>query len=372
VLAAAAGRAPAQAAPADDKGEPGEADKASDAAASAPAEPPPITVSGRVLSRFTAVDDDFNRWSGGFSLDSARVQVNYEWKKLSAEISFEVRGSVRDAYLDLELTDELSLRGGHFKLPATAIERTSTWTLPTIDRPLASAVLDGGLRVSGRRDGAQLTWRQRGGLHAKLEASVAQQLDVNGDERPGFLADEYAGVTATVRGELRPVWVDKGNDVRVGAFAQSRQVNYSASLIDRYWTGGVDLEADLPALGLRLWADVVAGTGHFGRTLAMDDDTPFVVAQAVLGWRRGGADRGKRFVEPFASFAYVNPTTAARGDVLTESKLGVAAGRWKRWRAQAQVAYRTAPEVLPVNLVGFDEVDPIAQRSVTLQLGTAF
>ena len=68
----------------------------------------------------------------------------------------------------------------------------------------------------------------------------------------------------------------------------------------------------------------------------------------------------------------VDPTTNATGDVLTETKVGVAAGRWKRWRAQVQVGYRTAPDVLPVSLVGFDEPDPTAQRSAMLQLGAAF
>lgn len=338
------------------------------------AEPPPITVGGRVLSRFTAVDDDFNPWSGGFSLDSARVQVNYAWKQLSAELSFEVRGSVRDAYLDLEVADDVSVRAGHFKAPASAIERTSTWTLPTIDRPLGAAVLDGGLRISGRRNGAQLTWRQRAGLHPKIEVAVGQALDVNGDDLPRDLTESYAGLMATVRAELRPVWEDKGDDVRVGVFAQNREVNYSSAGIGRYWAGGADLEADLPGVGLRVWADVVAGTGHFASATLMDDATPFVVAHAVIDWRRGGADRGKRFVEPFASFSYVDPSTELADDVLTETKVGVAGGRWKRWRAQAQLGHRTAEPAAATltGLVGIGELDPGPQTSVTLQLGAAF
>jgi hypothetical protein len=338
-----------------------------------------IDVSGRVFLRATAYDDDVNPWIGGFSLDSARLQLDYRWKKrVSAEISAEIRGrgSIRDAYLDVELSRCLTLRAGRFKAPASTIERTSTWTLPTIDRPLGSTVLDGGLAVTGRRNGVGLVWRGGGRLHPRVEATAGQSLDLlTGEELPRPLEDG-AGVMATVRGELRPYTGDDGGEVRIGAFAQNRLVTLPEllghpSVARRYWAGGLDLEADLPGAGLRVWADVIAGSGPFGWVAAADEAVPFVVAQAVIGWRRGGGDRGKKFVEPFASASYVNPNARTKRDVVTEVKVGVAGGRWKRWRAQAQVALQNAEAERPAKLGGFD-VDVDDRVSVTAQLGAAF
>src|SRR5688500_11357963 len=201
-------------------------DKAkADAAAGAPAEPPELEVSGRVFLRGSAYDDDLNPWVAGFSLDSARIQLNYQWRdRVAAEVSAEVRsrGSIRDAFLDIRVNDCTEVRAGRFKQPASAIERTSTWTLPTIDRPITATILDAGMAVSGRRNGIMAIWRQRTGLQPRIEAAVGQSMDLIGEEAPRFV-NEGAGLTATLRGELRPYTHEDGSDVRFGAFGQTRE-----------------------------------------------------------------------------------------------------------------------------------------------------
>lgn len=330
---------------------------------------PEIEVSGRVYARYEAYQDDFNDWSGAFSLPSARVGVKYAWKKrLAAKVSFEARGSVRDAYVDVALTPCLHLRGGRFKVPVSAIERTSTWTLPTIDRTVVSDVLGGGIDMVGRHSGAQLTWEYDAGVHPSVELSLVQAHDVDGNDLGAIRLADGSGVTATLRGELEPV-----KDVKVGAFVQNRDVlytNLNRTELDRYWAGGVDLEAE--AGGLRLWGDVIAGTSHLGTTLAKDTSTPFVAAQLIAGWRAGGKSRGKKYVEPFVAGAMVNPVAVRKHDLVTEVKVGVAAGRWKRWRGQLQLALLNTEYAVPTGLGGVGVPDIADKTTVSVQLGAGF
>jgi hypothetical protein len=109
---------------------------------------PDIEITGRVFFRATAYDDDLNPWIGTLTTPSARLGARYRWKKkLTARISFEARGSLRDAYVEVRLAKALHLRAGRFKLPVSAIERTSTWTLPTIGflRPFFRSHIPSGL-----------------------------------------------------------------------------------------------------------------------------------------------------------------------------------------------------------------------------------
>lgn len=328
-----------------------------------------LELSGRVYARFEAWDDDINDWLGEMSLPSARLGVKYKWKdRVAAKISFEVRGSVRDAYVDVALSGCLTLRAGRFKLPASAIERTSTWTLPSVDRPIGSDVMGGSLGVVGRHIGAGLIWDPGVGIKPKVEVTVSEPFDVSGlpdspveGQRP---LSDYAGAGVTVHGEIEPV-----DGVHLGAFAQNRQVYNGKTAIQRYWTGGVDVEVERG--GLRLWADAIAGTGHFGITTAAPDPTPFVVAQTVLGWRQGGKKPGKRYVEPFVLAAYVNPDADRKDDELMQVAGGVAGGRWKRWRAQLQVTSQQAGDLGVPDLGGVD-VTYADRLSITTQLSAAF
>lgn len=333
-----------------------------------------IAVSGRVFFRATAYDEDANPWLSQLTLASARVGVRYHWKqRLEAKVSFEARGSVRDAYLDVRITDCLHLRAGRFKLPASAIERTSTWTLPTIERTLASEVLGGALGIVGRHHGAQLTWDPGRGIKPKLEVAVAQSFDDGGIELPrqlvcgsedGDACQGGGGLMATARFEIEPV-----DEVHVGAFGQTREGGDYRTGIGRYWAAGIDVEAE--AGGLRVWADAIAGSSHLGTVKASDDDTPFVAAQVIAGYRLGGDKRGKRFVEPYLAAAYINPIASFKGDLVTQVVGGVGAGRWKRWRGQLQAAYQSAQSQRPTSLGGVD-VDFNDRLTLMAQLGAGF
>ena len=92
---------------------------------------------------------------------SARLAARYQWKdrmrvKLSIEAADKV--AVRDAYVALAAADALQITAGRAKLPITVIERASAWTLPTIERGAVAIVLEDGLGLTGRRDGASAEW----------------------------------------------------------------------------------------------------------------------------------------------------------------------------------------------------------------------
>jgi hypothetical protein len=227
------------------------------------------------------------------------------------------------------------------------------------DRPVGSDVLSAGLGVVGRQLGVQLEWEYDAGLHPKVELAVSQPFDLEQIDGPRPLSD-YAGAAVTLRGELEPT-----TDVKVGAFAQNRYAD-DGVMADRYWAGGVDLEAEVA--GLRLWADGIAGTSHLGISA---DAATFVVAQAVAGWRQGGHKQGKRYVEPFVSAGYVDPNLDAEDDQVTQLKAGVAGGRWKRWRAQVQLQLQQVGDTPTAHLGGLN-VSPGDWTAVTAQLGAAF
>ena len=220
-----------------------------------------------------------------------------------------------------------------------------------------------------------LIWKVPAALHPTLEVAAAQSMavgtaDFNGEELPRPLADNYSGVMASARVEVRPYDDGDGGEVHLGAFGQTREVVYTTGGVDRYWAGGVDAEADLPAVGLRVWADVVTGGGHFAASTG-DKHSSFLVAQAVVGWRRGGAKRGKQFIEPFVSGTYGDPSMAVDDDTVSQIVVGLGGGRWKRWRGQVQFAQQLAGTVQPANLAGF-EVTVDDRQTVTAQLGAAF
>ncbi|HVV86364.1 MAG TPA: porin [Kofleriaceae bacterium] len=326
-----------------------------------------LEVSGRVYARATAYDDDINPWIGALSIPSARVGVTYQWKdKVAAKVSFEVKGSLRDAYVDVALTPCLTLRAGRFKLPASGIERTSTWTLPTIDRTVLSDVLGGSLGAIGRRVGAQLTWKYDAGLHPKVEAAVAQAYDLNGDLLARPLSDGM-GAIATLHGELRPA-----EAVKVGAFVQDRTTDYPGGS-DQFWTGGVDLAVEQG--GLRIWADGFGGTSHFALKTWKEADQPFVAGQLIAGWRAGGRKQGKRYLEPFVLAAYLNPDTGHKHDDVSQVGGGLSGGRWKRWRAQVEAVVQSTAYHTPPGIGGYDKAAGINlddRTTIEAQLSAAF
>lgn len=350
---------------ADDKGEKADQGKGDDQTAAAP---PPVTLGGRVFARAEASETDLVPWTGELSLASARLGASYRWKdRLRVKVALEAAGgaSVRDAFVETWPGGGVAVRAGRFKGLASVIERESAWTLPTIGRGAIAEVLEDGITLSGRRDGLQVAWAPAGG-EVRMLAVLSQSMSTTG-EAPARPLSDGGGVAAALRGEVALC-----PGLRLGVVGSNREVNY-VNDVRRYWAGAVDAEVDLrdAGLGLRLWADVVVGESHLGATTAGDPVTGFVAGQLIAGWRFGGAKKGKPYVEPYLLGAYLNPSWQVRRDDVTDAVVGVAAGRWKRWRGQAQLSVVNARARRPGGLAGVG-VDLDDRVTASLQLGAAF
>jgi hypothetical protein len=326
-----------------------------------------LSFAGRVFTRVTATSVDGAPWTGAVALDSARIAVNHIWKeRVRTKVSIEAANGpeVKDAFVDIAASDCLSIRAGRFKVPISALEQASAWTLPTIDRGVVAKILEDGVALTGRRDGVQATWSPT--LTTRLVASLAQSTSTDGTA-PAQLLSEGAGVAAAVRLEH-----DVAAGVRVGVVGVNREI-LDGSTARRYWAGGADVEIDraFGGRGLRVWADVLAGQSHLGTLIAGTERTKFVSAQGAVGFRFGGKKKNKRYIEPFALGGFFNPSIDKKGDDLSEIIAGVAAGKWKRWRGQGQLSVVTARGLQPSGIGGANVSIPDA-ISFTFQLGAAF
>jgi hypothetical protein len=320
----------------------------------APKEKEPLSFAGRVFARFTAMSIEDSPYTGELSLDSARFGVNYVWKeKVRTKVSLEAAHGpeVKDAFVEMDAGGGLKLRAGHFKLPISAIEDTSTWTLPTIERGVVADILEKGMTLTGRRDAMQASWSC---TCVTVKAAVSQSVTTLGEDPSRTLSDG-AGLAATLRVEREFAY-----GVKTGVFGSNREVVHNL-IVDRYWAGGADVEVDYEPL--RLWADALVAEGPFGTSAA---------AQLVGGWRFGGKKKNKKYVEPFVLAAHFNPDLDRKRDGVTQGALGVAGGRWKRWRAQAQASVVSTDIAEQAGNLGGDSVAIPKSISVTMQLGAAF
>jgi hypothetical protein len=314
----------------------------------------PLSFAGRVFSRFTALSVESSPWTGELTLDSARVAVNYVWKeKLRTKVSIEAAHGpeVKDAFVEVDAGGGVTVRGGHFKLPISAIEQSSSWTLPTIDRGVVADILADGLTLTGRRDAVQASWAC---TCMTVTATVSQSVTTLGEDPARTLSDG-AGLAATLRVEREFAY-----GVKAGVFGSNREVVHNL-IVDRYWAGGADAEVDYQSL--RLWTDAIVAEGPFGTSAA---------AQLAGGWRLGGKKKNKKYVEPFVLAAHFNPDLDRKGDGVTEGALGLAGGRWKRWRAQGQFSMVSTDIAKQQANLGGDSVAIPKAVAVTMQLGAAF
>jgi hypothetical protein len=349
-------------------------DKAEDKAASkagekaAKAEVEPLDISGRVFARSELESVDSGPWLHELKLDSARIGASYRWKdKIRVKAAMELAGTpeVKDAYVDVDGPNGFDVRGGYFKVPISVIENASAWDLSNIDRGVISQIIEDGLGLSGRRDGVMVDWEPAAG-NVKLGLMLSQSAAVTGQD-PSRPLEDGGGLMVTARGELQLCPC-----LRLGVHVSNRETNYIAD-VHRYWAGGIDAELDLESIGkgLRLWADVIAGEDHFYAVTRGEERVTFVTAQAVAGWRFGGEKKNATYVEPFVGGGYFNPHIALKRDEIMDAMFGVNAGRWKRWRVQAQLEVVTAKALRPGALSG--EGDDINdQIKGILQLGSAF
>jgi hypothetical protein len=340
-------------------------DKAS-ASASSPLDG--LEVGGRVFLRETFDTLEDGPWTGALELNSVRLNVRYEKKRLKFVLKLDAAGGsakLRDGYLQLRVTDQVSIRAGRFRMPASIIETTSRWTLPTVDRGFLSDVFDDGLEVAGRRVGTMAIWKGAHPLAPKLEIGAFQSRDIAGDAQEGTLAQRF-GLDGIARGSITPVPA-----LELELWASTRLAHDGTSAIPhREWATGAGAALDLDdRSGPRVWAEVTAGSSALDATPASTARVHFASARTIAAWRLGSRST-RWYLEPFASGSVLDPDLAVADDVVWETTAGINGGQWKRWRVQLQLEMRKTGANRPMELAG--ELDLRDRRAATVQIGAAF
>ena len=112
----------------------------------------------------------------------------------------------RSAFVQLRLHDgepKAEVRAGNFKMPFSAIQLTSIWTLPMADRGLIDNVLVKRLQIAGRAIGATVAVELPGAWRPAVRAGVFQGTDDAGNELAVGAQDRF-GQDAVVRATVRP------------------------------------------------------------------------------------------------------------------------------------------------------------------------
>jgi hypothetical protein len=334
-----------------------------------------------------------------FSLPSARLGFKYQspLKWLSAEMEAELtsRTPIRDGFVQARKRF-FTVKAGQFKVPISAIELESAFSLPTVDRGLLHDYLLDVLQVGGRRLGASVELHDRDtdtGLRPTLTLAGFQGSTVGQDGTFRDIEDEtLRGQSFAARVELRPgdftfglsyehrvgpervLVVDEGG---VLAPALGRPSGCKEACSAHYYTFGADagVDAEFSGTGLRLWLDGLAGRSWFESSFkrmnpanALEPSFPvFGSVRAIAAFRVGGMTRRDVYVEPYAMAGLLDPDLSYGKDHVTEWMLGVNVGRWKLARVGLEGSIQRGAARLPRDFNG----DP-DRMSLMLQGALAF
>jgi hypothetical protein len=332
-----------------------------------------VQIGGRVVAREQLASENGDPWTSKLGLEDARLEVTYaHGKRVEFEIEIGATAdafSLKNAFADVRLTKDFRLRAGRFRMPFSAHALTSSWKLPTVDRGLLNDVLDDGMGVTGRRNGAQVRWEADGDHKPSVALAMFQGMTGGGSNK-GLLVDDQGAVDVVLRGEVDAL----PDRLQLGVSGSSRVALKNA--IDgrsRYWAAGLDAQLEAPVAGgtARAWADAVVGTTHLDATPMTTKVPMFTAGRLVAAWRCGGAEDGERFVEPYLTGAVTDVNLDNADDLMLEVGAGANVGRWDEWRAQLQVDYRAIGELVPAAIDGGISA-PDDRLAITLQLGAAF
>lgn len=280
----------------------------------------------------------------------ARYRAPGKW--LSAQIEVDVAEGLElmDAW-GMARTDHFSARAGHFKMPFSAIEMESSFTLPLARRGLVHDVLVDELEVAGRRPGVAFGARHRLGIVRPSLVIGAFQgsvlVDEDPDDRDVELFSERAldAQSFVARAEAE-IW-----DVTAGVNYEHRVGTDTVLEPKHYWTFGADvvLDTELAGHGLRVWAEVMDGSSWFEHRLKPLDgyDAIFVMTRFISAFRIGGTRREAFYVEPYAMFAVLDPDMDVVSDIVVEEAIGVNVGLWKRVRVGLEAEFQKAQPNFP-------------------------
>ena len=280
-----------------------------------------------------------------FDISVASVRPLFRWqapqKWLSGVIEFELtkKPDMRDGYVQARRKDFL-LRAGQFKMPGSAIEMASPWTLPFVRRGFLHGLLVDELDNAWRRPGVMLRWRGAElPLRPEISAGVFQGFVLVADGPPRD-KDPIVARSLSAQSLIGRAQIEPAAGVAIGAYYNHRVGTPGLLRTARYWTAGADLVVDktFASGGLRIWLDGIAGATWFEHLSKPADgqDTTFVSGRSILAWRFGGVEAEQRYLEAYGTFGVLDPDTQVVGDLAVEAAVGFNLGLWQRVRITAQ------------------------------------
>jgi len=333
-----------------------------------------LDFAGRVFVRSALVDTEgAPDTTAQTSLQSARAKADYRSHDLRAELELEFasKAKVKNAYVQLRVLDDaprIDVRAGNFKMPFSAIQMASIWTLPMADRGLLDNVLVKRMQIAGRAVGGMVAVELGGPLKPELRAGMFQGTDDAGNALAVGSADGYAH-DAVVRATIEPF---KGLELGAAGSERAGALLVAVPIVIRHaYAGELDATADV-ALGpgqLRAWAEGMVGTSWLtGGTDMAHVLTRFVEARAIVAYRLGGGERWARYVELYGLSGVLDPDRITRNDRVFENTAGITYGASEVWRVQAEAEFWRLGSAAPIGIAEF-ALGPIDSTTLLVQLG---
>jgi hypothetical protein len=309
------------------------------------------------------------------SIPSARAGLVYDapvsWLRANVELELTGRPHLTDAWLRARFP-YFTAKAGQFKLPFSAIEAESAWTLPTARRGLLHDALVDELQVAGRRPGVTVEAHARGKIRPSLtlgafQASVLVDDDPDQRDRDLLKNASLYSQSFVARAELAlyDVVLALGYEDRIGTPALLTTKHYS--------TGGADVTLDttIRGVGLRVWGEGMLGASWLENWYKPPDgrDTLFWALRLVTAVRFGGQRRREFYVEPYGMLGLLDPDTEVLSDLLAEEVLGVNVGLWKLARVGLELEIEHVERNFPQTYYLGDDPDRVA---LVVQAGAEF
>jgi hypothetical protein len=303
-------------------------------------------------------------------VSSARFGLKVEvldWVSLVLEGEFAGRVRLRDGFVQAK-RKHWAVRGGQFKMPISVFTLESPWSLPLARRGWLDDLLSDHLLLSGRREGFQAQALGGGALDPALTVAAFRSVQWGADAgdpipNPGF--DDQT-LVARLSVSPRGIEVAAVGQRRVTVVQQPRAY-YAGSLES---TGDIEFERT----GVRFWAEGTGGTSWLGYDPNSSATVNFVTARAMGAFRFGGVHRGELFLEPFATFGFLEPDTDSVDDLYWELMAGLNMGHWRHTRITLQYelgrAERNFPTVQYFSAFGNEPL--YRHQALLLMVGAAF
>ena len=331
-----------------------------------------LDFSARVFARSAFVKTGDDDAIAQTTLQSVRAGVDYRLHELRMQVEVEVvdKAKIKDAYIQLRVIDapKLDIRAGNFKMPFSAIQGESIWTLPMADRGLVDNVLVKRLQVAGRAVGAMASLDLGGPHHLTFRLGGFQGLDDAGQPLDA-VADDGFGQDGVARVSVRPT---KGVEVGIAGSVRSGALIEVPVNVQHAYAAEVDVTADVPAGPgrVRAWLEGMIGTSWLvaDNMETTHELTRFLEARVTAAYRFSGDGKGARYVEPYVLAAVVDPDGEVANDYVRELAGGITYGANDRWRIQLEAeAYRFG-DAAPLGITAL-AVAPADSLALLVQLG---